>query len=160
MRVVLAVDELLGHKIKKTLRAHVEIFPRVRLRLEGPSAALASIEQSPCVLAAGAAEWDPLAWLEDQGIPADVPKVVIVPEANEETVRRAISAGVRAIVPATVSGIALATSAACQIAWNDRGKIGLLPILVVPDRHGKRARKRIRGQQTKAGPTLVAPRRA
>lgn len=158
MRVVLAVDELLAHKIKKTLGVTVEIFTHQTLRLEGSAGARASIERGPCVLAVGAARWNPLAWLEDQHIAIDVPKVVIVPEANEETLRRAVLVGVRAIVPATVAGLALATSAACQIAWNDRERFDLRPILVVPDRHGKRSQKRIRGQETAAGPIPAASR--
>ncbi len=160
MRLVLAVDELLGHKIRKTLTADIEVFARARLRLEGVGPARAAIDRAPCVFAIGAAGWDPFEWLESQRVSASVPVVVIVPDVTDEIVRRALLIGVRAIVPATIPAIALATSAACQIAWNDRGKSGLRPILVVPDRRGKQVRQRTRGQQTEGDPTPVALRRA
>lgn len=135
---------MLGHAVKRRLGVDGEIYDRQILRKEGVGPVWEAMSE-PCVLVAGAQDWDPLEWFVQHEIPVSVPKVAIVAQASRPVALRALPLGVRVLVPAGLPKISVVIAVACRLAWASRGALPRLT-LVEPDRPDQATRRRGRAQ--------------
>lgn len=131
MRTVLAIDEMLAHRVRRLLPGDVEIYSHVRMRDEGDEAVRRAVLRSQCVLAIGGAAWDPMPWLRQRSISELAPVVAVVPAMTLDIEDAVLALCVPFVVPVDVGEAARRVSASLRRAWSYRAT-RLSPVVVRP----------------------------
>ena len=145
MRTVLAMDEIMAKAVTKRLTGEIEVCTRPRMRDEGDDIVRELVLRSPCVLAIGATEWNPLDLLERWRLPYEIPVVLVLPVIDWENTVRATRVDAFSVLSVADLKRKLPTSIAaeCQIAeaWR-QGRLSRPGAPVVVQRTSRASRGR------------------